>query len=528
MLKKQITLILMFIALICISFQPISASGSLEQMNVTVVSDLNRTVGKDIISLVDTNRLDISNNPVFNILWSPDGSHMLIDVFVSAYPKGKPQLGGVYALYTANADGSGITRIAWADATSSSDSRRIITPVWSRTGDYFAYVELIEGKMHKIKSAYLHIMSNNPNLIQKVELENDQSIFIWSPKEDKIAAFVPGKIFIYDLGKKYNFSFSIPGDHIKIKNMAWSPDGEKIVFVNDGHDLITLDIEKRELNQVYSAEGIRSYIRSYDLQWSPDGKKLIFFEIKGLEESDDLSYDMYVMDEYMEKPIKIISFNSGSSSVLQWYPDSERLLVRICSDDSYALYSLAITGEMKKLIVSDVNIDGMVTSQGYISATIPNPGSKIPPYIKTYDLFLLNESDKLTIENVTYYTWKDTDVLFVKDNKISILNTSTHDMWGIPLPLSSDNSRRISLDPSGRFIAVENNIVKLHGHNNRTHPDAGNDMNSTASEVATIKNQVDEQSRVNTTKEPSGLSGFTAIIAFMGALIALGYIQIKK
>jgi len=527
MFKKQITLILMFIALICISFQPISASGSLEQMNVTVISDLNRTAGKDIINLVDTNRLDISNSPVFNILWSPDGSRMLIDVFVSAYPKGKPQLGGVYALYVANADGSGITRIAWAEATSSSDNKRIITPVWSRTGDYFAYVELLEGKMHKIKSAQLHIMSNDLNFIQKVELENDQSIFTWSPKEDKIAAFVPGKIFIYDLGKKNNFSFSISGDHIKIKNMAWSPDGEKIVFVNDGHDLITLDIEKRELNQVYSAEGIRSYIRSYDLQWSPDSKKLIFFEIKGSEERDDLSYDMYVMDENVEKPIKIISFNS-SSSVLQWYPDSERLLVKKYSDDSCALYSLAITGEMKKLIDSDVNIDGMVTPHGYISATSPNPGSKIPPYIKTYDLILLNEPDKLTIENVTYYTWKDTDVLFVKDNKISILNTSTHDTWGIPLPLSSENSGRISLDPSGRFIAVENNIIELRGHSNHTHADTGNDMNSTASEVATIKNHMDEQSRVNTTKEPSGLPGFTVIIAFVGALIALGYMQIEK
>ena len=120
MLKKQITLILMFIALICISFQPISASGSLEQMNVTVVSDLNQTAGKDIINLVDTNRLDISSSPVFNILWSPDGSRMLIDVFVSKYPK------VLYALYAANADGSGITRIAWADATSSSDNRIIV------------------------------------------------------------------------------------------------------------------------------------------------------------------------------------------------------------------------------------------------------------------------------------------------------------------------------------------------------------------------------------------------------------------
>jgi len=524
MLNKQITLILMFIALICISFQPVSASGSLKQMNVTVVSDLNKTVGKDIISLVDTNRLDIGSNLIFDILWSPDGSHMLIRAFVGAYPKGKPQLGGVYALYAANAYGSEITRIAQAEATSSSDRRIITTPVWSRTGDYFAYVELLKGSMYKIKSAHLYVMSNDLKLIQKVELlENDPSIFEWSPKEDKIAALVPGKIIIYDLNEKIDFSFSISGDNIEITDLEWSPDGEKIVFVKDGHDVITLDIEKRELNQIYSAE----QIASYDAQWSPDSKKLIFYEIKELEKRGDLSYDVYVMDEYVEKPIKIISFNSGSSRVMQWYLDSERLLVKICSDDSCALYSLSITREMKKLIESDVDIDGMVTPHGYISATSPNPSSKIPPYIRTYDLFLLNESDKLTIENVTYYTWKDTDILFVKDNKISIFNTSTHDTWEISLPVPSKNSVGISLDPSGHFIAVENNIIDLRGRSNHIHTDAGNDINSTASEVATIENKIDEP-KVNTTKEPSELPGFTAIISFMGVLTALGYMQIKK
>lgn len=520
MLKRQITLILMFIALICIFFQPVSASGSLKQMNVTVVSDLNQTVGKDIISLVDTNRLDIGKNTFFEILWSPDGSHMLIDAFVSAYSKEKPQLGGVYALYAANADGSGITRIAWAEATSSSSGRIITTPVWSRTGDYFAYVELLTGSMHKIKSAHLYIMSNDLNFIQEVELEKELSIFAWSPNEDKIAALVPEKIIIYDLDEKIDFSFSIPVDYTKIEDLAWSPDGKKIVFVKDRHDVITLDIEKRELNQIFSAE----LIGSYDAQWSPDSKKLIFYEFKS-EERGVLNYDVYVMDEYVEKPIKIISFNSGSSRVVQWYPDSERLLVRIYSDDSYALYSLSITGEMKKLIESDVNIDGMVTPNGYILATIPNPRSKIPPYIRTYDLFLLNESDKLAIENVTYYTWKDRDVLFVKDNKISIFNTSTHDTWEISLPVPSKNSVRISLDPSGHFIAVENNIIDLRGRSNHIH--TGNNTNSTIFEVETIEKKIDA-TKISTTKEPSELPGFTAIIAFAGVLIALGYMQIKK
>lgn len=529
MFNKQITLILMFIALVCISFQPVSASGSLEQTNVSVVSDLNQTVGKDIMSLVDTNRLDIGNKPVFDIIWSPDGSHMLIDMFVSAYPKGKTQLGGVDALYAANADGSGITRLAWAEMTSNNGGKTITPPVWSQSGDYFAYMELVEGSGYKIKSASLFVMSNDLNLIQKVELDSKMigletglSNFKWSPKENKIALLVSGKIIIYDLDEKNDFNFSIPGDNVEITDMEWSPDGKKIVVSKNSHDIINLDIEKRTLSQVYSAK----QVGMYGEKWSTDSKKLIFYEIKTSEKEDDVSYDVYVVDEDVEKPIKIITFNSGSSGVIQWYPDSERILVKKCSDDSCALYSLSITGEMKKLIEKDRDIDGMVAPNGYISAASLNPNSTTPPYIRTYDLFLLNESDKLTIENVPYYMWEGTDVLFVKDHKLSVLNTSTHDTWDTTLP--SKDFDRLSLDPSGHFIAVDNIIFGINEQGTYTQITAGNYTNSTASEVVIIKEDIDERSRVNTTEGTSGLPGLTAIIAFMGILIAFVCIHIKK
>jgi Tol biopolymer transport system component len=194
----------MSIALVCISFQPVSANGGLNQTNVSLVSDLNQTVGKDILSLVDTNRLDIVAKPFFDVIWSPDGSHMLINVVVNVYPKGKPELDGcVGALYAANADGSGITRLAWAEINSISGGKTITPPVWSQSCNYFAYVELVKGSRYVIKSANLFVISNDLNLIQKVELdpkaielESDLSNFKWSPKENKFAALVPGEIII--------------------------------------------------------------------------------------------------------------------------------------------------------------------------------------------------------------------------------------------------------------------------------------------------------------------------------------------
>jgi Tol biopolymer transport system component len=370
-------------------------------------------------------------------------------------------------------------------------------------------------------------MSNDLDLIQKVELDSKMigletglSNFKWSPKENKIALLVSGKIIIYDLDEKDNFNFSIPGDNVEIADMEWSPDGKKIVVSKNSHDIIILDIEKRTLNQVYSAK----QVGMYGEKWSTDSKRLIFYEIKTSEIEDDVSYDVYVMDEDVEKPIKVVTLNSGSSNVIQWYPDSERILVKKCSDDSCVLYSLSITGEMKKLIEKDRDINGMMEPNGYISAVSLNPNSTIPPYTKTYDLFLYNESDRLTIENVSYYSWEGTDVLFVKDHKLSVLNTSTHDTWNITLP--SKDFDRLSLDPSNHFIAVDNIILGINGQDTHTQTSAGNYTNSTAPEVK-IKKDIDEHSRDNATEETSGLPGFTAVIAFMGVLIAFVCIHRK-
>lgn len=528
MFNKQIKLILMLIAVVCISFQPVSASDSLKQTNATFVSDLNQTAGKDIRSLVDTSRLDIGNTLVFDVVWSPDGNRMLIDSFVSAYPKGNPRLGGISALYAANADGSGITRIAGGEYTSSSHGKIVTTPVWSQSADYFAYMELLEGSMHRIESAQLLVMSNNLELIEKIDYDPGSVLCSpewtpkWSPTEDKIVAIVSGKINVYDLDKNTNFSFEMPDATADVEDMEWSPNGEKIVFLKNNHDVITLDIEIREINTIFSAERLIMYGE----KWSPDSKKIIFCKTEGSEESGDFSYNVYVLAEGLGNPTKIITFKSGSSRVIQWYPDSERLLIKKRDgDDSYALYSLSMTGDMKKLIDGDHDLDGMVGPNGYILASVHNSGSRVPPYIETYDLFLLNGSDKLTIENVNYYAWKGTDLVFVKDNEVSVLNTSTHDTRVISLPVK--NSDRISLDPFGRFIAVDNYIFELDG---QALPltTAGNDMNSTVTEVVILNNDTDDHSEVSTTKETSKLPGFTAIIAVTGVLIAFAGTNWKR
>jgi len=84
------------------------------------------------------------------------------------------------------------------------------------------------------------------------------------------------------------------------------------------------------------------------------------------------------------------------------------------------------------------------------------------------------------------------------------------------------------LDPSGHFIAVDNYIFGL---DEQALPltTAGNDVNSTVTEVVILNNDTDDHSGVSTTMETSSkLPGFTAIIAVTGVLIAFAGTNWKK
>lgn len=336
--------LLILVAITCISLHPAVASSNPEQVNATIIADLNQTAGEDLLSLVNTDVYEGGNPPFFNVIWSPDGDQMLIEAYVYRHIKGGGDFGSatVKALYIANASGSQIKRVVWGE---SSSGRSIMSPAWSHSGDYFAYVEKSTGGMYGETSSQLVVMSSDLRYIHKIDQELAISgvltdpfmvpfTFKWSPTEDKIITFTPGNVVVCEPYINTSFNFDIGNDYFDIDDIGLSEDGKKFSFslsmITDeelatmNEEIIVVDIENRILERIYSAHNVGMY----GAKWSPDSNKLVFYEISGSEKNSTLRYDVYVKNVDTDTPVKVTSFYSGSSGIRQWYPDSERLFSR--------------------------------------------------------------------------------------------------------------------------------------------------------------------------------------------------------
>lgn len=526
MFLKQVLLLLMLIILIVISLHSTAAtSNTTEKMNITILADLNQTAGKDLLSLVDTDRLDIKSGPFFGVTWSPDGSRMLIRTLSGVSPKGKGyiQSGFVSALYEANRDGSGMTRIAWAEFTSSSGGYEIAAPAWSQSGDYFAYVELLRGRMYSIRESQLILMSDELQYLQKIELdprmtglENDPDNYEWSPAGDKLAVLVPGKLMVYDLEKNLNRSRDITGGEFNIEDLEWSPDGQKIVFVQNRRALVIFDVESGVSQQIDSepADAIGLYRFA---KWSPDSEKLVFCKMRtaGKTEPD---FDVYVTDESGQEPLKIATLYSGISGVSQWHPDSDKLLVKDYSEGKITLYLVSTAGDTNELASGSEELDGMISSDGHVFTIRQNASSG------AYDISSLVDLDIQTITDVTHWAWIENDLLFTTDDGVLILDTSKNAVHDV-LQLSKSPSM-INFDASRHFVSIDNYVLEIGGSGKDMGLVALNDSNR--AEVTVLENHIGDRKQENTSAEPSEVPGFTAVFAFMGLLLSLSLIHKKR
>jgi Tol biopolymer transport system component len=523
--------LLILVAITCISLHPAVASSNPEQVNATIIADLNQTAGEDLLSLVNTDVYEGDNPPFFNVIWSPDGDQMLIEAYVYRHIKGGGDFGSatVKALYIANASGSQIKRVVWGE---SSSGRSIMSPVWSHSGDYFAYVEKSTGGMYGETSSQLVVMSNDLRYIHKIDQELAISgvltdpfmvpfTFKWSPTEDKIITFTPGNVVVYEPYINTSFTFDIGNDYFDIDDIGLSEDGKKFSFslsmITDeelatmNEEIIVVDIENRILERIYSAHNVGMY----GAKWSPDSNKLVFYEISGSEKNSTLRYDVYVKNVDTDTPVKVTSFYSGSSGIRQWYPDSERLLAEIGSDNSHELISLSINGDIDKLFTGDSSLDGMVSKSGYVLATKGDSYSSLSPYFKTQDLVLLDAPYQLEIEDVPYYRLEDDDLILVKNSNVSVVNISTNDTCYVSIPAMSHGV--ISLHPSGRFIAIDSYIMELQGFEKQAVTSVGNDTYGSVPDEEDVISEMNEQ--VETGNNDS-ISSFIneKVDAFFGAV----------
>ena len=525
MFKMKTIQIILLIALACISFQPLAAGTSIKQMNTTIIADLNQTIDKDIRGLVDTDRLEIEFGPYYNIIWSPDEKHALISVKLYVCPKGKgdTQSGYISALYIAGKDFSNISRIAWTEFTTTEYGKIIESPSWSRSGDYFAYEELTEGKMYTVKSAQLFVVSTDMQQVQQIEMDNKMLRnynyplnYKWSPVEEMLAVPAPGKLVIYDPVKENNLTFDIDNDISNIDHLEWSPNGKNITFLEGqyGHQyIVDIDIDQKERHLMYLVENIGMY----DTVWSPDSQKLVFYTLNETDENSENGYDIYVMDKNTNTTEKI-NQKRGIYSVLNWYPDSERLLVAdLVADDSIGsskLCSISITGNQKVLLDGIEVVEVHLGPDDYISVLDTS----------TSKLVIFNDSYKQDFSNVTGSSWINNDLMFTTNSKTSILNTSTNTIWEIQR--SAIYPYMICISPQEHFISMNNTILEMN-YGNSPGTIARDQKNDSASQVTVLNSSNNREQKVNTTTA-SHAPGFSAILGLIGFVVAMAFVHIKK
>jgi len=468
--KNKLIAILLILGSIIVAIEPVFADDKhTKLMNVSQITDLDQTVGKDVFNLVNTSRLDILDTYV-KPFWSPDGTRMLIHAQITVNTKGKvvsrETYGHVLALYVANGDGSDVKRISWGELTpyisQKGEPKCIETPFWSHTGNLFLYTER-SGKNAGVGGGTQHnlfiIDAKNLNLIAKKSIPIKQGpILEWSPKEDSLLylgldeQYKP-MVFLFDLTKNVSDELPItkyttaPFDS---DDLIWSPDGKTIGFEGDG-GLFVLDIDTREVKNLFSTDNHIS-IRPY--AFSPDSSKIIVSEKKSTGKPNSPIYDVYVIDVRSGKSNKLTSFENGYTK--EWFPDSEIILYVATSkvgtdSQNDTLYSLPVEGgnaiplfNFSKAHIIDTYIS---PSGDFVVAMLSGTGC----------LMNKNGSNKMHLNlNKKGMIWHNRDELLLQminekqNNTLAVMNVSTKKFRPIPLP--DPYIDKISWSPTGRYL----------------------------------------------------------------------------
>ena len=246
------------------------------------------------------------------------------------------------AVYTMNADGSGVTRLdlgrtiespAWSpDGTqlafaskrdgfddiyvmdvASGNVRRLTTgsetdfqPTWSPDGGKIAFVS------DRDQNNEIYVMdadgSDQRRLTNNPGDDGDPQ---WSPNANRIAFYSSRdgffkEVYVMDAADGGNVTTIVPGGSIT-DSPSWSPDGSKIAFRSQG-EIYTVDrATGAQTNLTNNASPDR------EPAWSPDGTKIAFVSFR------DGNAELYVMDVDGSNQTRLTD-NGATDSEPDWQP----------------------------------------------------------------------------------------------------------------------------------------------------------------------------------------------------------------
>ena len=244
--------------------------------------------------------------------WSPDGSKLTF------------RIGSADAseIYTANADGSGLTRLT-------TNTYKDFSPVWSPDGSTIAFASAANepGCVSLFATCNLDIFvmpSTGGSATQITFDPHNDSFPQFSPDGTSLAyvSNATGVFAIYTVNLSTLVTTKLTADSLQAGPMDYSPDGTKIVFPNNFYFCNTSTSDCKSDIFVMNANGssvtqlTKRFHVNYDPKWSPQGDKIAFTHAPGAQFYPSGVYTMHADGSHISRVTPV----TMDSSQPDWGP----------------------------------------------------------------------------------------------------------------------------------------------------------------------------------------------------------------
>lgn len=226
-------------------------------------------------------------------VWSPDGQRI---AFVS-------DRSGHNEIYVMNADGTNVTRLTFGPSDKTS-------PAWSPNGQNLVFVDL-RNESYEIRDSGIYLINSDGSNLTSVPVGGtDEFDPIWSRY---------GGYLIYQTGVELRIA-TIDGSEIKTlghgSQPALSPNGLQLAYVmadlGNGR-IVTAPLTETFARLRDSVDLTPDSPNDYAPAWSPDGQRIVFVSER------DGNAELYVMNADGSNPIRL-TYTAAAESDPDWTP----------------------------------------------------------------------------------------------------------------------------------------------------------------------------------------------------------------
>ncbi len=268
---------------------------------------------------------------------SPDGTQLVLTLCDSenfmALPKGEsPQ----YSLYLFDIP-TGILRTLVSDG---------VEPVWSPDGNQIAY----RGKASGLR--VVNVVTGELREIYSVNQGNEEFIAwqAWSPDSQKIV-FVQevyqqsGSIVVVNAGQANTALVLVPPSTDWPVLPRWSPDGTKILFLSEAG--VSASSQHFFNLWLMNPDGADQVQITHDMEidqpvWSPGGQWIAFAGLSAYEKENP-SYDLWLINKSGGDLKRLTTSPAGTEiSIPLWSPDGSQILFSKHNGDLYEVWGISL------------------------------------------------------------------------------------------------------------------------------------------------------------------------------------------